>query len=91
MGHSVDIEVFVAVPPQNVTLTMGEERQPLEGDSVTLRLGSDETTEIQFECLAIGARPAPNFKWFLGEAEVKGDVEDRPDVLQGWSKRRALG
>ena len=46
VGHSVDIEVFVAVPPQNVTLTMGEERQPLEGDSVTLRLGSDENQGI---------------------------------------------
>ena len=79
VGHSVDIEVFVAVPPENVTLTMGEE--PLQGDSVTLRLGSDQSIEIEFECHALGARPAPKFKWLVGEAEVKeGDVEDRPEV-----------
>ena len=99
VGHSVDIEVFVAVPPQNVILTMGERRQPFyhsitsitKGDSITLRLGSDEKSAaaIEFECLALGARPAPEFRWYVGEAEVKeGDVEDRPEeVAQPDGKR----
>ena len=81
VGHSVDIEVFVAVPPQNVILTM--DKEPLKGDSVTLRLGSDQSGEIEFECHALGARPAPKFKWLVGEAEVEaGDVEDRPEAVR---------
>ena len=99
VGHSVDIEVFVAVPPQNVILTMGERRQPFyhsitsitKGDSITLRLGSDEKSAaaIEFECLALGARPAPEFKWYVGQAEVKkGDVEDRPGKVEQSGEKR---
>ena len=88
VGHSVDIEVVVAVPPQNVTLTVVG-KEPLKKDSVlTLRLGSIQDEMIEFRCLAIGARPAPKFKWYIGETELEeGHAADSPVVERPDGKR----
>jgi len=69
-----EIDVTVAIPPTSVALTP-------PGDTLALDVGGQTESSRRVTCEAKAARPAPVFKWFIGETEITGDVvNDEKDI-----------
>jgi len=83
-SNSADVEVTVAVPPTKVQINIEEVNEPSE---YSVKMGpKDDPTEVAVDCVAVAARPPPQFQWFLGEDPLKADITPRSEEKEGGKK-----
>jgi len=66
-GH---VHVTVAVPPSEVYLRAND--QPISG---AIQMNLNENLIMMVDCVAVDARPAVDFNWYIGETKLNGNIK----------------
>ena len=66
------VNVTVGVAPE--TLLLRVDGTESTGENVIVKLGNDPNgagVQMDVDCVAVQARPRPEFKWFIGSTEIQ--------------------
>lgn len=68
------VQVVVAVPPSEVHLQT-------DGQRITgpIQMNLDEQKQVFVDCVATGARPMPEFSWFIGDTKLNANIQRRDE------------
>ena len=74
------VQLTVQVPPSRVYLRV--DGNEVMGENIGTTLTDQGNAELGVDCVAEAARPKPTFKWFIGDNEIQGTINDSVEKKQ---------
>lgn len=72
---SGNVEVIVALAPADIHLETEGQRV-----STPIQMNLDEQKQLFIDCVASGARPAPEFSWYIADTKLNANFEVREEA-----------